>query len=140
MDAKAAAAKLNGCEYGEEGSNGFWADMKRQGLVAAFGASDDLLEFRGAIHDEVGAWDGTTVYLNAEGLIQKRCECDRCPYDKERMAAAKKTGKQIEAVWSPKNPDASWLIKSNIPHEAFDVMEDGELYCRGIVFRLSDAS
>jgi hypothetical protein len=139
LTAKEAAAKLHGCEYREEGSDELFKQMDDAGLVAAFGASDDLLEFRGAIEDEVGAWDGTTVYLDAAGLIQRRCDDEDCPYDKERMEAAEKSGKRIEAAWAPKDPDCSWLIKSDIPHEPFDVMEDGGLYCRGIVFRLSDA-
>lgn len=45
----------------------------------------------------------------------------------------------IEAVWCPDEPDCSWAYKTDIPHVTFDVVEDGELYCRGIVFRLADA-
>ena len=135
-----AAEKLRGCEIGDEGNETLFKDMKRAGLVAAFGASDDLLEFRGAIHDEVGAYNGTRVYINSKGLIQNRCSCDDCPYDLERMAAAKKSAKNVQAVWCPKEPDCSWLIKSDMPHETFDVREDGGLYCRGIVFQLPEAT
>lgn len=32
----------------------------------------------------------------------------------------------------------SWTYDTDIPHECFDVYEDGEKYCRGIVFSISD--
>jgi hypothetical protein len=105
-----------------------------------FGASDDLLEFRGAIHDEVGAYDGTTAYVTKDGLVQRQCQDEDCPHEKRLMNSAKRTATKVEAVWCPKSPDASWLIKTNIAHESFDIIEDGELYCRGIVFALSDAA
>ncbi len=54
MDAASAAAKLDGKQYGDEGSSTLFAEMKEHGLVAVFGASDDLMEFRGAVYDEVG--------------------------------------------------------------------------------------
>lgn len=140
MTPKQAAAKLHGSEYGDEGTDTLFKEMKAAGLVAAFGASDDLLEFRGAIYDEVGAYNGKTVYMDEHGPIVRRCHDEDCPYDAERMAAAKKSAKKIDAVFSPKELHATWLIASNIPHETFDVMEDGELFCRGIVFRLKDAA
>jgi hypothetical protein len=58
MDAKALAALLTGREYRQEITRAEEADAKAAGLVVAFGASDDLLEFRGAIDDEVGCYDG----------------------------------------------------------------------------------
>lgn len=139
MTAKQAAQEINGREIGDETADELESAMKAAGLVAAFGASDDLLELRGAIYDEVGAYKGTTVLLDESGLITRQCDNKDCPHEKMRMAAAKKSAKKIEAVWCPKNPDCSWLIKTDIPHETFDVMEDGELYCRGVVFKLADA-
>ena len=32
----------------------------------------------------------------------------------------------------------AWTYMTDIPHATFDVMDDGELYCRGIVFALAD--
>jgi hypothetical protein len=144
MTPKEAAAELHGSQYRNEGSNRLFKQMKDAGLVAAFGASDDLLEFRGAIYDEVGAWDGTTAYVQGGELLQRKCDNEQCPHEEVRIAAAKKSATVVEAVWTPRDGKgevfASWLIKSNVPHETFDVMEDGELYCRGIVFRLEDTA
>jgi hypothetical protein len=60
-----AAAELDANQYGNEGSKDLFARMKAAGLVAVFGASDDLMEFRGAIYDEAGCYDGGTVYVNS---------------------------------------------------------------------------
>jgi hypothetical protein len=139
MTKEDAAAALNGNEYRREGSKELFAAMKADGLVAVFGASDDLLEFRGAIYDEVGAYEGTTVKVDAEGLIptwdslEDASESEHAAYFRR-----KPNGVAIEAVWAPGDPDASWLIITDIPHATFDIMEEGDLYCRGIVFALSD--
>jgi hypothetical protein len=45
---------------------------------------------------------------------------------------------KIKAVWDPEDIDASWKIETEIPHETFDIMEDGELFCRGVVFHVDD--
>ena len=34
--------------------------------------------------------------------------------------------------------NVSWSYLTDIPHKTFDIMEDGEIYCRGIVFSLDD--
>jgi len=60
MNVKEWAEKLNGREYGQEND---CDQLKSDGVIIAYGASDDLLEFRGALDDEVGAYDGTTVKL-----------------------------------------------------------------------------
>lgn len=132
MDTKEAAAALNGCQYSEEGSRALWASMKEAGLVAVFGASDDLMEFRGAIDDEVGAYNGTTAYVTPAGLFLSECEDDDCPYARKAMEAAV----EIDAIWS--RDGISWQYDTAIPHEKFNVMEDDEIYSIGIVFALSD--
>lgn len=134
MDTKEAAKQLDGGEYGREGSVELWARMKVRDLVAVFGASDDLMEFCGAISDEVGCYDGGTAYLTPEGLLQNECDNEECPHF-ERLQKGAAT---IEAVWAPDGEDISWVYNTTIPHETFTIYEDGEPYCRGIVFALAD--
>ncbi len=43
----------------------------------------------------------------------------------------------IDALWC-KEPGYSWTFRTDIPHATFEVVEDGEPYCRGIVFALAD--
>jgi hypothetical protein len=134
MTKEELAQKLNGREYCREITREELEDAKRNNLVVVYGASDDLMEFRGAIEDEIDAYEGATVSIDKNGLLQNQCENDRCPYFSDRTAKAAK----IEAVWCPQGEDLSWAYKTEIPHATFDVLEDGELYCRGIVFRLDD--
>lgn len=128
---KGAASRLNGCEYGREGSAQFWAEMKARGLVAVFGASDDLMEFNGAIYDEVGCYGGGTAYLTEDGLLEDKEPC--CIHAENARAKAA----TIEARWDV-DGEPAWTYRTDIPHVTFEVMEDGEVYCRGIVFSLAD--
>jgi len=133
MTPEEAAAALNGNQIGHEGSKKLFAEMKAAGIVAVFGGSDDCMEFRGAIYDELGAFDGATACLDEHGLLQNECPEADCPY----FARAKEAGRTIDALWD--QDGIAWTYKTDIPHVTFDIMEDGEVFCRGIVFRLSDA-
>lgn len=55
MNAKEFAAMLNGREYRREITKAEEKEAKAAGLIVAFGASDDNLELRGAVDDEIGA-------------------------------------------------------------------------------------
>jgi hypothetical protein len=132
-----AAAAMNGREYTEEGTREFFAGLKAAGLVAVFGASDDLMEFRGAIDDEVGAYNGTTELVDREGLLPDRESIE----DDGELAAffrRKPLASKIKAIWCPKDEAVSWAYKTKIPHATFNICEDDEVYCRGIVFALAD--
>lgn len=141
MTKEEAAVLLNGFEYPAREIEQHHKALAAAGLVAVFGASDDLLEFRGAIYDEVGAYDGTTALIDAEGLIPT-FDAVSDEGDEDQMATyfrRKPNGVGIEALWSPDEIKASWLIKTSIPHATFDILEDGDLFCRGVVFSLADA-
>jgi len=141
MTREEAAVLLNGFEYPAREIEAHAKALKAAGLVAVFGMSDDLMEFRGAIHDEVGAYDNATVLIDTEGLIPT-FDAVSDEGDEAAMASyfrRKPNGVVVEAIWSPDEPEASWLIRTAIPHATFDIMEDGDLFCRGVVFALADA-
>lgn len=133
MNAKELAEKLNGCEIGNETTKEIESIAKENDLVIVFGASDDLIEFRGAIDEELGAQNGTKVKLNADGLLLTKCDNNDCPYFAQLMV---KSTLFIEVLWC--DDDIDWTYKTNIPHETFDVIEDDRKYCRGILFSLQD--
>jgi hypothetical protein len=135
MTPQEAAAALHGNEYTKEGSKELFAEMKAAGLVAVYAASDDLVELEGAIDDELDAYGGTTFHVDGNGLVKNDCaEGKKCPNWKPR-------GKPIEAIWCPEGEgEGSWGYRTEIPHATFDIMDEGELYCRGIVFALADAA
>jgi hypothetical protein len=135
------AAQLNGRAYRHEITRDEERDAQAAGLVVVFGASDDLMEFRGAINDELGAYDGTTAYITADGLLPSWESIDRDDEDAcERYFERKRSGSRaIAALWCAEIDGPAWTFKTDIPHATFDVLEDGEPYCRGIVFVLADA-
>lgn len=130
LTTKEIAQMLNGMEYGDI-SKDITNAATSANIVICYGASDDLVEFDGAFCDE--AYGPGKVYLNGASLLTPECECDDCPHEKARRENAP----FINAIWNDKEGPA-WTYETLIPHETFDVMEDGEVWCRGIVFKVSD--
>lgn len=134
MDAKGLAAMLDGGDYPLRIDRALAEKAKTDGLVIVYGASDDLMEIKGAIYGEINCFGGGEVYLTKEGWLINKCGDDNCPYFNE----LKKTAAKIVAVWD--NDGYSWTYDVNFPHEVFDVVEDDEKYCRGVVFFLADVA
>lgn len=140
MTKEQLAAKITGREYGEELFPEEEQAARAAGLVIVFGASDDLLEFRGAINDEMGAYEGTSAYI-VNGALWSGPDCEDgpngCKHAQEAAKRATESGKEIVAAWG--DDDYSWIITApSIPHVTFEVVEGDEKYCRGIVFELKD--
>ena len=137
MTAKELAEMLNGREAGGEVVWGEERDIKDAGLVAVYGYSDDNVEFRGAIDEEVGAYEGTTIYLTKDGLLEEPAcgiaENIECPY----FIQVREKAQTIKAVWHDEGGPC-WTFETDIPHETFTIMEDGEPWCIGIVFSMAD--
>lgn len=132
--AKNLAERLNGVEIGDEYST-ITPEDKANGLVVVYGASDDLMEFVGAIEDEIDCCDGGTAYIiNKKVLDEGNFECGCIWAEKARLDAIAQAS-TIDALWCEVD-GYSWTYQTDIPHVCFDVMEDGEKYCRGIVFDL----
>ena len=114
MDITDFAKEIDGFEYPARELSIAGDKAKENNFVIIYGMSDDLLEIRGVIDDEIGAWDGVKIILGTGGV-------------------------SVNAVWSPKDkPDTSWEILVDCPHEKFHIMEDGDIYCIGVVIH-SDA-
>lgn len=112
MTKEQLAARLNGRQYGDEITRAEEQLAKENGLVVIFGASDDLCEMRGAINDEFDCYDGGEI------------ECEDY------------SGK-LRAIWCPEN-GGSWGYETNLPYATFNIYEDSELYCVGIVVELEE--
>lgn len=132
MNIQEFAQMLNGRQMGQEMTPEEAQQARELGFVIVFGYSDDIAEFHGAIYDDAGCYEGAEIFLDKDGLF-KDCEHDHfgeCKYIK----TAKSLCKKIEAVWDAEG--YSWIYKTDIPHATFDILEEGEKYCRGIVFEL----
>ena len=127
QELKEFAKKVDGIEYLEE-RKWLWKEAKEKGIVVVFGYSDDNIEFRGAIEDEVGCFDGRRVqvpgtdkYIDAIfcGILDGIRVLDPFEYMADNGGML------------------TWVYRTDIPHETFSMYEDGEPYCRGIVFHLA---
>lgn len=135
------AKTLDGSEYPLSTSRTIKVAAKAAGLVIVHGSSDDLMEFDGAIEEEIGAYEGATVIVDRQGLQEdfEALISDRSFDLKDKLRDYFKregAGTEIEAVWDQEG--YSWSYRTDIPHETFEIVEEGEKYCRGIVFALAD--
>lgn len=107
------------------------------GFVIVYGASDDLTEFNGAIDDEKGHDGGGKIYLSKDGSIINNDYVEEEKYIQSEIDNCKNV---INAVWCKEVEGwkVSWIFETDIPHKTFRIMEDGNIYCIGIVFHISD--
>lgn len=137
MNEKEIAAILDGMDYCADLPAASVLDAKRNGIVIVFGAGDDLMEFRGAIEDEVVCFGGGITYLDKNGLVLNKCNNKDCPYKVcPYLQEIILRTKAIRAIWDTEG--YSWIFKTDIPYETFEILENGEKYCRGIVFSKED--
>lgn len=135
------AARLEGREYGEEITDDEAIEAASAGLIVVFGASDDLIEFRGAIDGEEGA--PGTVWIDANG-IQTLCEDDfylliREPENEDAMRElAAKIQARLAALPITAERRSRWSYETEIPAARFSVMEGGEPYGDGLVIDVRD--
>ena len=109
MNIKEFAEKINGFHYPSSELDKLNDEAKDNGFLIVYGMSDDLLEMRGIIRDEVDAYDGVKTKIGKKGI-----DC--------------------EAVWSPSDkPRTSWEIKVDCVHEKFHIVDDDDIYCIGAV-------
>lgn len=146
ITAEQLAERLNGRLCGSHITKQDRIDAKESGLVIITGYSDDNVALDGAIHDEVGAYDGTTFVLTETGPISANLQeeirdMDDMPEDAFLREVADKVaghqnGKQIKAIYD--EGEYTWTFETEIPHITFDILDDGEKFCRGLVVHVND--
>ena len=130
MNIKEFAKSISGKEYGyPQFTKEEIKTAKENGFVIVYGASDDLMEFDGAIQDEGACFDGGKVFFGRNEVCQDSEEEKDFP-------------NWINAVWNRSEDEngnlITWTYETEIPHETFMIYEDAELYCRGVVFHVAD--
>lgn len=136
MTKEKLAAELNSIEYPCCIPQHLKNAAKGHGLVIVYGASDDLMEIDGAIDDEIGACDETTIQIDAIGILPDWGDGIEDEATAEHYFKRKPNARTIKAKLD--RDGYSWIYETDIPHATFEIMEDGEKYCRGIVFSLAD--
>ena len=143
MKKEELAQLLNGRQYGEKMTTEEIIQAEKNGLLVCFGYSYDFLEFKGLILDVAAVYEKDTKYL----YIDKNRKLTYI--SQEKINEIKEILEDynmdfilpiipIKIQWCPEELDCSWLITTDIPHATFDIYDDGELYCRGIVLELTD--
>jgi len=139
MTKEELAAQLDGIKYPAYRSitKEQFAAARESGLVIVYGASDDLMEFDGAIRDEFGCYEGGTAFIDKNGLIDRSQIDDDDDEAIHEFVERKKSGHAIEAFWC-KRGEYTWAYETSIPHATFTITNEEELYCRGLVFSITD--
>lgn len=137
MTKEAMAGRLNGRQYRDEMTKDDEREAADSGLIVIFGASDDLIEFSGAVIDEIDMYDGGKFRLDAQGPVPSERDND---WDDDEMAtylARKKRAVTVTAEWSGPSVFA-WAFKSPVPCATFEIFEEDVPYCQGIVIDTRD--
>lgn len=141
MNIHDVALALDGKEYPirERDYADFFNAAKEESIVIVFGASDDLVEFRGLFEDEGDVYDGGTVFINANGVVDIP-ENDTFVEPVVEAVLASSRAIPVNAIWHDQgNPCWTYALPDGIEFAEFKILEDGEIYCVGIVFQLPNA-
>lgn len=103
---------------------------KDNNFVIVYGASDDLVEFDGAITDEGDCWEGGKILVEAipgGGVVDGAVKTPTFLF-------------HLEIKWCKDKDEngniISWTYNVPIEHENFMIYEDEKPYCRGFVFKV----
>jgi hypothetical protein len=136
-------------KIGSKITDGEIALAKENNLVVVYGYSDDLVEFRGAIRDEV--YYKQEFIVTNEGIQTSECEDENCPYFKKEMEKAieNKTAIKIKAHFCGEDlpddvyeasgePEWYFTVTPNVKIETFKFFDGDMLCCIGLVFDLDE--
>lgn len=136
LTAAALAAQLQGREHRwtpEAEEEDLWA---KAGLCVIQGLSDDIVGLRGFVSIDTGAYGGITFLVSRHGLAEDWEDVEE--WGAKEYIDRKRASVEIEALWCADEVGPAWTFKTQLPVAEFDVMEDGEVFCRGIVISIED--
>jgi len=134
------AARLAGREYGNEITREEEQIAKESGLFVFFGYSDDNMEVRGLQYDEFSCYGGKTFLMDSRGVLPWGSVSDiETEFEEEirDFLDRKKIAMPLRACWCATDY-ACWTFETEIPRACFNVYEDGEIYCVGLVIDVKD--
>jgi hypothetical protein len=110
------------------------------GAAIIYGYSDDAVMVEGVINDQGSAYDSNTLWLDREGFLpinedltlqdDEPATVEECRKIVKRFDSSVK----VRAIWQ--DSGIAWTYEFEGDHRTFDILEDGEVWCRGIVFLL----
>lgn len=140
---------INGREYREEVTPEIEQVAKASNLVIIYWYSDDWVELRWAINDELWAYNWTSFYISKSWkLLNRRWETSNEIDDLDINDNTKTVLKELYIKYLSENAANitadydtdwySWVIKTDCPHSTFEIMEEWEKFCKWIVINLND--
>lgn len=146
MDLKTLASMIDGKEQGDEVTRDLHLLAKNLGYVIVYGLDGGLdgglIEFDGAIFDEIENACGKTFYIDpiSKSLFKEEEECiyiTEFDHECKHLNEKKDKCKKIKANWCTIN-DFTWSYETDIPHETFITYDDDFPFCKGIVFDINN--
>ena len=112
------------------------------GAAIIYGYSDDGVMVDGVVSDQGSAYDSNTLWLDRKGFLpinedltlqnDEPATVDECREIVKRFDSAVK----LKAIWG--DTGLAWRYETEVEHCTFEIREDGEVWCRGIVFLLPE--
>jgi hypothetical protein len=131
------AALVHGRRHDHGLSIALTEGAKEAGLVIVMGGGEDYIELHGALEQEWGVYGAAEILLTREGIFDTH-ECgEPCRYFTAALKHAQRCGQTLRVVWNA-TTFPTWHFQTTIPHATFDILEEGQVFCRGIVFHLDD--
>lgn len=119
------AERLDGCEYLNEISVKDSQEAKDNNLIVVFGYSDDVVVFVGAFEREFNSGSDETFSLVGDKI-----------FDDETLPENSKVIATINAKFSTREEYYWTMTVEGLDFYNFDVYRDGDLFCKGAVFKL----
>ena len=135
------AERLSGREYGNEITREEEKIAKGSGLFVIFGYSDDNMEVRGLECDEFACYEGKTFLIDSKGILPASSVSDLDTEFEEEIRDfldRKKVAKSLEACWCKDPSGAAWTFETEVPHATFNIYEDDDVFCVGLVIAKED--
>ena len=153
MTPKELAEKMNGVEYGDEED---YAEIAKENrLVILHGYSDDLIENLaiavcyvnsvGYVREEAYVGETDIVFLDKIGFLDQTIEIDMTVATAfshfENLKKKYDDAIKVSVKWRQRGCKYSCnvYLESSLDHAYFNVLEDGEKFCRAVVVKVPDS-
>lgn len=144
MTSKELAELLNGRQYRKETTPEIIQLAKDNGLVIVYEYLHSITDFEGAISERIDSFEGGKIYFNKDG--SNFTDVNGMAFLTYHKDKDEPDANMVESVWDENEKIMhegtglyySWTFKTEVPHETFDIFDEGDPYCRGIVFSIND--